>query len=80
MDVQNLYGNVPTDGAITAVCNMLQEHKDKIDLFGLTLDGLEILLRHCLQNNYLTLARSGHFSLRGRSGGLDDPPPLAIGP
>ena len=43
---------VPTD-AITAVCDMIQAHKDKIDLFGIALDSFETLLRHCLQNNYL---------------------------
>ena len=32
---------VPTDEAITAVCDMIKTHEDKIDLFGLTLDSLK---------------------------------------
>ena len=73
-----MYVNVPTDEAITAVCNMLQEHKHKIDLFGLTLDGLEILLRHCLQNNYLRFGDNFFKQTKGIAMGSRVAPPLAI--
>ena len=54
MDVNNLYGNIPTDEAIDAVCSMIQTHEDKIDLFGLPLDAFKTLLRHCLHNNFVS--------------------------
>ena len=57
MDVQNLYGNMPTDEAIDAVCSMIETHEDNIDLFGLSVNKFKVLLQHCLHNNYV---RFGH--------------------
>ena len=59
LDVTNLYGNirVPTDEAVQTVMNLLQEHRDSINLFGLSWTDVEPLLNHCLSNSYL---RFGH--------------------
>ena len=78
MDVQNLYGNIPTDEAVTAVCDMIQEHNDKINLFGLTLDSFKTLLRHCLQNNYVRFGDDFFKQTKGIAMGSRVAPPLAI--
>lgn len=78
MDVQNLHGNIPTEEAITAVCNMIKEHENKIDLYGLTLDRLETLLRHCLQNNYVRFGDDFFKQTKGVAMGSRVAPPLAI--
>jgi len=78
MDVQNLYGNVPTDEAITAVCNMIHSHKNQIDLFGITLDDLRTLLQHCLQNNYVRFGTEFYKQTKGIAMGSRVAPPIAI--
>ena len=78
MDVKNLYGNVPTDEAITAVCDMIKAHESKIDLFGITLDSLKTLLRHCLQNNYVRFGDIFYKQTKGIAMGSRVAPPLAI--
>ena len=77
MDVQNLYGNVPTEEAITAVCDKIQAHEGKIDLFGLTLDNLKTLLRHVLQNNYVRFGGGFFKQTKGIAMGSRVAPPLA---
>ena len=54
LDVTNLYGNIPTDEAVQIVMNLLQEHRDSINLFGLSWTDVEPLLNHCLSNSYLS--------------------------
>ena len=78
MDVQNLYGNIPTDEAITAVCNTIDAHKNQIDLFGLTLDSLRTLLQHCLQNNYVRFGEEFYKQTKGIAMGSRVAPPIAI--
>ena len=78
MDVQNVYGNVSTDEAIDSVCDMIHDHKDKIDLFGLTLESLRSLLRHCLQNNYVRFGDDFYKQTKGIAMGSRVAPPLAI--
>ena len=78
MDVQNLYGNIPTEEAITAVCSMIQKHTTEIDLFGLTLDSLKSLLQHCLQNNYVRFGDEFYKQTKGIAMGSRVAPPIAI--
>ena len=78
MDVQNLYGNIPTDEAISEVCSMIQSHEDKIDLFGLSLDRLKLLLEHCLKNNYVRFGDNFYRQTKGIAMGSRVAPPLAI--
>ena len=69
---------MPTDEAITEVCDMIQTHMDKIDLFGLILDGLQTLLRHCLHNNYVRFGDKYYKQTKGIAMGSRMAPPLAI--
>ena len=52
VDVKNLYGNVPTNEAIEAVMELIREHIDELNLFGLAPEDVQVLLTHCLQNNF----------------------------
>ena len=58
--------------------DMIEAHKDKIDLFGLTLDSLKTLLQHCLQNNYLRFGDNFFKQTKGIAMGSRVAPPLAI--
>ena len=78
MDVQNLYGNVPVTEAIDAVGNMIQAHEDEINLFGLTPEKIKILLRHCLQNNYVRFGDEIFKQSKGIAMGSRAAPPIAI--
>ena len=78
MDVQNLYGNIPIDEAISAVCEMIRAHEDNINLFGLTLDKIKTLLEHCLQNNYVRFGDDIFKQKQGIAMGSRVAPPLAI--
>ena len=78
MDVQNLYGNIPIDEAIDAACDMIGAHKDKIDLFGLTLTDLKTLLQHCLKNNFVRFGDDYYKQTKGIAMGSRVAPPLAI--
>ena len=53
VDVANLYGNIPTTEAIEATLKLFDRHNDDVDTFGLTRQDIEVLLRHCLNNNYV---------------------------
>ena len=78
MDVQNLYGNIPTDEAVDAVCNMIKSHQDKVDMFGLSLDAFKDLLQHCLQNNFVRFGDEYYQQTTGIAMGSRVAPPLAI--
>ena len=48
VDVNNLYGNIPTAEAIESTIRMIRTHSSKVNLFGLTIPDVQILLEHCL--------------------------------
>ena len=78
VDVANLYGNIPTNEAISFTLDLLKRHIDKIDLFGLTLDEIKKLLEHCLKNNYLRFGKEFYKQATGIAMGSRIAPPLAI--
>ena len=78
VDVTNLYGNIPTNEAITAILQLIKRHADKLDTFGLTLSDIEKLLRHCLSNNYVRFGQKYFKQTRGVAMGSRIAPPLAI--
>ena len=78
MDVANLYGNIPTNEAISFTLDLLKRHIDKIDLFGLTLDDIKKQLEHCLNNNYLRFGKEFYKQTTGIAMGSRIAPPLAI--
>ena len=54
IDVKKLCGNIPINKAIQAIMTLalLQAHKDSINLFGLSWQDVEPLLKHCFTNSY----------------------------
>ena len=78
VDVVNLYGNIPVEEGIQACMTMLREHEAHVDTFGMTLEDIERLLKHCLTQNFV---RFGSKYFRQRTGiamGSRVAPPLAI--
>ena len=78
LDVKNLYGNIPTDEAVQNVMNLLQAHKDSINLYGLSWLDVEPLLEHCLTNSFCRFGSSYYKQTVGLPMGSRIAPPLAI--
>ena len=78
VDVNNLYGNIPTAEAIESTIRMIRTHSSKIDLFGLTVPDIKRLLEHCLSNNYVRFGKSVYKQVKGIAMGSRIAPPLAI--
>ena len=78
LDVTNLYGNIPIDEAVQTVMNLLQEHRDSINLFGLCWTDVEPLLAHCLTNSYLRFGQSFYKQNLGLPMGSRIAPSVAI--
>ena len=78
LDVTNLYGNIPIDEAVQTVMNLLQEHRESIDLFGLTWTDVEPLLNHCLTNSYVRFGQSYYKQTLGLPMGSRISPSIAI--
>ena len=78
LDVTNLYGNIPIDEAVQTVMNLLQEHREAINLFGLAWGDVEPLLHHCLTNSYLRFGQSYYKQNLGLPMGSRIAPSVAI--
>ena len=78
VDVNNLYGNIPTAEAIESTIKMLKTHVNRIDLYGLTIPDIQSLLEHCLNNNYLRFGKKIYKQTEGIAMGSRIAPPLAI--
>ena len=78
VDVTNLYGNIPTREAVTATLSLIKKHLDKIDTFGLSVEDIETLLQHCLNNNYVRFGQKYYRQTAGIAMGSRIAPPLAI--
>ena len=78
VDVANLYGNIPTGEAIQATLRLIERHRDKVDTLGLTLQDIEKLLDHCLNNNYVRFGDKYYKQTVGVAMGSRIAPPLAI--
>ena len=79
VDVTNLYGNVPISEAISFTLDLIERHKDKVELFGLTLSDIKVLLEHCLNNNnYIRFGKEYFKQTTGIAMGSRIAPPLAI--
>ena len=78
LDVTNLYGNIPVDEAVQTVMNLLQEHRETINLFDLSWTDVEPLLRHCLTNSYLRFGQSFYKQTLGLPMGNRIAPSTAI--
>ena len=78
VDVSNLYGSIPTSEAIEATLKLIEKHLDKIDTFGLEIPDIEMLLKHCLENNYVRFGHKYFKQTVGVAMGSRIAPPLAI--
>ena len=78
IDVVNLYGSIPLADAVSAVTEMLAEHREDIDLCGLTPDDVARLLSHCLENNTFRFDDDHYKQRVGIAMGNKVAPPVAI--
>ena len=78
VDVNNLYGNIPTAEAIESTIRMIQRHKTKINLFEFSIDDIKVLLEHCLNNNFVRFGTRTYRQRLGIAMGNRIAPPLAI--
>ena len=78
LDVTNLYGSIPIDEAVQTVINLLQEHRESVNLYGLSWRDVEPLLSHCLTNSYLRFGQSFYKQKMGLPMGSRIAPSVAI--
>ena len=78
VDVVNLYGSIPLEGAMEAVREMLESHKDDIDLCGLSVDDICDLLKECLSNNVFRFGDEFYLQKQGVAMGNPVAPIVAI--
>ena len=78
VDVNNLYGNIPTAEAIESTIKMIQLHKSKANLFELSIPDIKALLEHCLKNNFVRFGTKYYRQTSGIAMGNRMAPPLAI--
>ena len=78
MDVRALYPSIPIKEGVEAVRELLSEHVDDVDMFGLTkevvISGLELIL----SNNVFTFDDRTYRQLEGIAMGNQVAPPLAV--
>ena len=77
VNVNSLYGNIPTAEVIASTIRMNKTHQSKIDLFGLTITDIQHLLEHCL-NNYVRFRNNIYKQSKGIAIGSRIAPPIAI--
>ena len=78
VDVVNLYGNIPITEAINSTMDLLDNHKENVETFGLDLDDIRQLLEHCLTNNFVRFGQQYFRQNSGIAMGSRVAPPLAI--
>ena len=78
VDVNNLYGNIPTQEAIESTIKMIKRHKTKINIFDFSITDIQILLEHCLSNNFVRFGDKTYRQTKGIAMGNRVAPPLAI--
>jgi len=78
VDVVNLYGSIPLDGAIEAVKETLENHFEDIDACGLNVDEICSLLKHCLMSNIFRFGEEFYLQKQGVAMGNPVAPIVAI--
>ena len=78
VDVVNLYGSIPLDGAIQAVREALENHLNDIDFCGLSVDEICNLLETCLKNNVFRFGDEFYLQKQGVAMGNPVAPIVAI--
>ena len=78
IDAVNLYGSIPVEEAIEAAKQKLDEHRQDIETFGLSLEGICTLLEQCLKNNVFSFGDDYYRQKQGIAMGNHCAPPLAI--
>ena len=78
MDVVGLYPSIPIQDGIACVVKFLQEHADRIDLLGLSVENIRDLLAFVLNNNYFRFGTSVYRQREGVAMGNQLAPPFAI--
>ncbi|XP_065175138.1 uncharacterized protein LOC135805071 [Sycon ciliatum] len=77
-DVVGLYSNIPIDESISAAITKLEQHKDDVDMLGLTVADVQLMLQYVLSNNYFEFNSKQYRQKRGIAMGNHLAPPLAI--
>ena len=78
IDVKNLYGSIPLDGAMEAVRETLEHHFNDIDTCGLSVDEICDLLEQCLMNNVFRFGDEYFLQKQGVAMGNPVAPIVAI--
>ena len=78
LDVVALYPNIPIEDAIEATMELLEGHREEVDMFYLSLSDIRHLLRFVLDANYFTFGNEVFRQRKGLAMGNHLAPPLAI--
>ena len=70
--------NIPIDESISAAITKLEQHKDDVDMLGLTVADVQLMLQYVLSNNYFEFNSKQYRQKRGIAMGNHLAPPLAI--
>ena len=78
VDVVNLYGSIPLDGALEAVREALETHFEQIDSCGLSVQEICSLLEECLKNSVFRFGDEFYLQKQGVAMGNPVAPIVAI--
>ena len=78
LDVVSLYSNIPINESIDAAMQLLEAHRQEVDILFLSLTDVRKLLEFVLESNYFQFGDSVYRQRRGLAMGNHLAPPLAI--
>ena len=78
MDVAALYTNIPINESIDAAMEMLEEHRQSVDMFSLAIPDVRRLLEFVLNSNYFVFGEKVYRQRKGLAMGNNLAPPMAI--
>ena len=78
LDVVGLYSNIPIADAIEAATTLLEEHREDVDMLGLSVKDVQDTLQFILTNNIFEFDNQQYRQLKGITMGNHLAPPLAI--
>ena len=78
LDVVSLYSNIPIAESIDAAMELLEMHRQQVDMFNLSLEDMRRLLESVLNSNYFAFGETVYRQRKGLAMGNHLAPPMAI--